>query len=194
MSFGRMSEIAKELEELKKVDLSSMGRLRPTKDVYTISCTNTPKRKLDCLKKINDVLGIGLKNSKEIVDSFPGVIARELTKTQAMKYADEFKKVGMDTLITGKTLSTSSLKKRTNIKMSEVREYWAGLVSAMTSSMPKHKWPEPRELERAFLKQVIQQCRVSITDERGDKLSPTRIMLAMKPDVSKLDPVTYEPI
>ncbi|MFP3038956.1 MAG: ribosomal protein bL12 [Candidatus Hodgkinia cicadicola] len=107
----QVSEIIKLISELKTIQLidliTELERLfkfhvtpqTPASPVVNdgelvITLTSVGPNKINVIKEIRAVLGLGLKESKEFVENIPQVIKDKLTQSEAMKLKLKLENVG----------------------------------------------------------------------------------------------------
>jgi large subunit ribosomal protein L7/L12 len=99
MSVLDLSELVKVLEEKFGVSAAApvmMGAAMPgaaaeaaeEKTEFDVELTAAGAQKINVIKAVREITGLGLKESKDLVDGAPKVIKEKVTKAQA----DEFKK------------------------------------------------------------------------------------------------------
>ena len=67
------------------------------KSHYDIELTKfTPEGKIGLIKEIRGILGLGLKEAKEMVESAPVWIKKEVKKEEAEKLAEKLKSLGAE--------------------------------------------------------------------------------------------------
>lgn len=99
MSVLDLSELVKVLEEKFGVSAAApmmMGAMpsgaeaeaAPEKTEFDVELTAAGAQKINAIKAVREITGLGLKEAKDLVDGAPKVIKEKVTKAQA----DEFKK------------------------------------------------------------------------------------------------------
>ena len=64
------------------------------KNIVRIKLINQCVGKLQFVKNIKELLGLGLKDSKDIVDNLPHILKEKVLKEEAEKIKKEFDEIG----------------------------------------------------------------------------------------------------
>jgi|SRR3989338_5987250 len=96
LSVIELNELVKALEEKFGVSASAMMSAGPAagapaveeKDAFTVVLTSAGESKIAVMKVVKEVLGLGLKEAKDLVDSAPATLKDGMKKAEA----DELKK------------------------------------------------------------------------------------------------------
>lgn len=65
------------------------------KTAFTITMTGyDPSSKVKIIKELKNILNLGLKEAKELVDNVPSTLLKDLPKAEAEKMAETFKALG----------------------------------------------------------------------------------------------------
>ncbi len=95
MSVLDLHELVKTLEEKFGVSAAAVaaapaagGAAVEEKDAFTVELTSAGEQKIAVMKVVKEVLGLGLKEAKDLVDGVPAVLKDNVKKAEA----DELKK------------------------------------------------------------------------------------------------------
>jgi large subunit ribosomal protein L7/L12 len=96
MSVIELHELVKVLEEKFGVSAAAVavagpaaaGEAAEVKDAFTVELTAAGEQKIAVMKVVKEVLALGLKEAKDLVDGAPSVLKEGMKKAEA----DEFKK------------------------------------------------------------------------------------------------------
>ena len=95
MSVLDLHELVKTLEEKFGVSAAAVaaapaagGAAAEEKDAFTVELTSAGEQKIAVMKVVKEVLGLGLKEAKDLVDGVPAVLKDNVKKAEA----DELKK------------------------------------------------------------------------------------------------------
>ena len=95
MSVLELNELVKFLEKKFGVSAAAVavapagaGAAAEEKSIFTVHLADSGAQKIAVIKVVKDVLGLGLKEAKDLVDSAPAVLKEGMKKEEA----EEFKK------------------------------------------------------------------------------------------------------
>jgi large subunit ribosomal protein L7/L12 len=96
MSVIELHELVKVLEEKFGVSAAAVavagpavaGEAAEVKDAFTVELTSAGEQKIAVMKVVKEVLALGLKEAKDLVDGAPSVLKDGMKKAEA----DDFKK------------------------------------------------------------------------------------------------------
>lgn len=108
LSVLELSELVKALQEKFGVSTAAPVALaaQPAGDVgtgkaaaeeqseFTVTMTAAGDKKIQVLKVLRELTGLGLKEAKEIVDNLPKVVKEAATKEEAQNYKGKLEEVG----------------------------------------------------------------------------------------------------
>ena len=85
-----LHELVKTLEKKFNVSAAAVAVAAPAaadageeKSLFTVELTSAGEQKIAIIKVVKEVLGLGLKEAKDVVDSAPAVLKKDLKKEEA---------------------------------------------------------------------------------------------------------------
>ena len=107
MTVMELSELVKAIEEEFGVSAAAAVAVAPAeggaaaateeKSEYEVVLTDIGETKMNVIKAIKDILGLGLKESKELVDAAPKTIKAGISKEEADEIVAKLKEAGATT-------------------------------------------------------------------------------------------------
>ena len=107
MTVMELSELVKAIEEEFGVSAAAAVAVAPAeggaaaateeKSEYEIVLTDIGETKMNVIKAVKDILGLGLKESKELVDAAPKTIKAGISKEEADEIVAKLKEAGATT-------------------------------------------------------------------------------------------------
>ena len=108
MSVLELSELVKELEEKFGVSAAAPAMAMPMmampgagaaaaeeeKTEFDVVLTDHGANKINVIKVVREITGLGLKEAKELVDNAPKPLKEGVSKEEADKIVEQFKEVG----------------------------------------------------------------------------------------------------
>ena len=102
MSVLELSELVKALEEKFGVSASAVAAAGPAaagpaveeKDTFTVVLSSAGEQKIAVMKIVKEVLGLGLKDAKDLVDGAPATIKEGMKKAEADDIKAKIEAVG----------------------------------------------------------------------------------------------------
>jgi len=64
------------------------------KSIFTVELKNAGAQKIQVIKAVKEILGLGLKEAKDLVDSAPAVLKEGVNKEQAEELKKKFEEAG----------------------------------------------------------------------------------------------------
>lgn len=102
MTVLQLHELVKTLE--KKFDVSATavaagpavagGEAAEEKDEFTVTLTGAGEQKIQVIKAVKEILGLGLKDAKDLVDGAPGVLKEGVKKDEAEEMKTKLEEAG----------------------------------------------------------------------------------------------------
>ena len=92
-----LSELVHTLEEVFGVSAAAAAVAAPAaeeKTEFTVVLTGFGEKKLDVIKAIREITGLGLKDAKDLVDNCPKTLKEAVSKEDAEKIVAELKEAG----------------------------------------------------------------------------------------------------
>jgi large subunit ribosomal protein L7/L12 len=99
-----LNELVKALEEEFGVSASAMAVAAPAaggageaaeeQTEFTVTLTEVGAAKINVIKAVREITGLGLKEAKEMVDSAPKAIKENVSKEEAEETANKLKEAG----------------------------------------------------------------------------------------------------
>ena len=108
MSVLEMSEMVKEMEEKFGVSAASAAVAAPSapasestapaeeKSEFNVILTNIGEKKINVIKEVRGITGLGLKEAKEAVESAPKAIKEGVSKDEADKIKAQLEEAGAE--------------------------------------------------------------------------------------------------
>ena len=105
MSVLDLNELVKTLEEKFGVSAAAVAVAGPAaggaeaaeeKDAYTVVLASAGEQKIAVMKVVKEVLGLGLKEAKDLVDGAPKAIKEGVSKAEADEIAGKLKEAGAE--------------------------------------------------------------------------------------------------
>jgi large subunit ribosomal protein L7/L12 len=107
MTVMELSELVKAIEEEFGVSAAAAVAAAPAesgaaaaaeeKSEYEVVLTEVGETKMNVIKAIKDILGLGLKESKELVDAAPKTVKAGISKEEADEIVAKLKEAGATT-------------------------------------------------------------------------------------------------
>ena len=107
MTVMELSELVKAIEEEFGVSAAAAVAVAPAeggaaaaadeKSEYEVVLTEVGETKMNVIKAVKDILGLGLKESKELVDAAPKTIKAGISKEEADEIVAKFAEAGATT-------------------------------------------------------------------------------------------------
>jgi large subunit ribosomal protein L7/L12 len=107
MTVMELSELVKAIEEEFGVSAAAAVAVAPAeggaaaateeKSEYEVVLTDIGETKMNVIKAVKDILGLGLKESKELVDAAPKTIKAGISKEEADEIVAKLKEAGATT-------------------------------------------------------------------------------------------------
>lgn len=107
MSVLELSELVHEIEDVFGVSAAAAVAVAPAeggaaaateeKSEYEVVLTDIGETKMNVIKAVKDILGLGLKESKELVDAAPKTIKAGISKEEADEIVAKLKEAGATT-------------------------------------------------------------------------------------------------
>ena len=107
MTVMELSELVKAIEEEFGVSAAAAVAVAPAesgaaaaseeKSEYEVVLTEVGETKMNVIKAVKDILGLGLKESKELVDAAPKTIKAGISKEEADEIVAKLKEAGATT-------------------------------------------------------------------------------------------------
>ncbi|MBQ5340447.1 MAG: 50S ribosomal protein L7/L12 [Oscillospiraceae bacterium] len=107
MTVMELSELVKAIEEEFGVSAAAAVAVAPAeggaaaaseeKSEYEVVLTEVGETKMNVIKAIKDILGLGLKESKELVDAAPKTVKAGISKEEADEIVAKLKEAGATT-------------------------------------------------------------------------------------------------
>ncbi len=107
MTVMELSELVKAIEEEFGVSAAAAVAVAPAdggaaaaaeeKSEYEVVLTEIGETKMNVIKAVKDILGLGLKESKELVDAAPKTIKAGISKEEADEIVAKLKEAGATT-------------------------------------------------------------------------------------------------
>lgn len=104
MSVLELSEFVKELEEKFGVSAAAFAAPPPApveggaeeeeKDAFDIVLKNSGEQKIQVIKAVREITGLGLKEAKDMVDKAPGTIKEGVKKEEAQEIKTKIEEAG----------------------------------------------------------------------------------------------------
>jgi len=103
MSVLELSQLVKELEEkfgVSAAPVAAFGAAAPgaaaeeEKTEFTVVLAETGPKKINVIKEVRAITGLGLKEAKELVEGAPKTVKEELPKEEAEKIKEKLEAVG----------------------------------------------------------------------------------------------------
>ncbi len=104
MSVLELSELVKELEEKIVVSAAAFalpltapvegGAEEEEKDAFDIVLKNSGEQKIQVIKAVREITGLGLKEAKDMVDKAPGTIKEGVKKEEAQEIKTKIEEAG----------------------------------------------------------------------------------------------------
>ncbi len=102
MSVMELHELVKALEEKFGVSASAVAVAGPAvagpaeeeKDSYTVVLASAGEQKIAVMKVVKEVLGLGLKDAKELVDGAPATLKEGMKKVEAEELKKKIEEAG----------------------------------------------------------------------------------------------------
>ncbi|MGP1916017.1 MAG: ribosomal protein bL12 [Candidatus Hodgkinia cicadicola] len=99
----QLIDLINELEQMFKIHTSSSEQVKCSatrNDIkVTVSLTAVGPNKINVIKEIRAILDLGLKESKQFIESVPQVIKSNLTPSEANELKSRLEKVGASVLL-----------------------------------------------------------------------------------------------
>ena len=96
-----LNEVVKAIEEKFGVSAAAMaapaaaaGPAAEEKDAFTVVLASAGESKIAVMKNVKEVLGLGLKEAKDLVEGAPKTIKEAATKDEAAEIKKKFEEVG----------------------------------------------------------------------------------------------------
>ena len=110
MTVMELSELVKAIEEEFGVSAAAAVAVAPAesgaaaaseeKSEYEVILTEVGETKMNVIKAVKDILGLGLKESKELVDAAPKTVKAGISKEEADEIVAKLKEAGATTEVT----------------------------------------------------------------------------------------------
>ena len=107
MTVMELSELVKAIEEEFGVSAAAAVAVAPAeggaaaaseeKSEYEVVLTDIGETKMNVIKAVKDILGLGLKESKELVDAAPKTVKAGISKEEADEIVAKLKEAGATT-------------------------------------------------------------------------------------------------
>ena len=107
MTVMELSELVKAIEEEFGVSAAAAVAVAPAeggtaaaseeKSEYEVVLTEVGETKMNVIKAVKDILGLGLKESKELVDAAPKTVKAGISKEEADEIVAKLKEAGATT-------------------------------------------------------------------------------------------------
>ncbi|MBP0969578.1 MAG: 50S ribosomal protein L7/L12 [Oscillospiraceae bacterium] len=107
MTVMELSELVKAIEEEFGVSAAAAVAVAPAesgaaaaseeKSEYEVILTEVGETKMNVIKAVKDILGLGLKESKELVDAAPKTVKAGISKEEADEIVAKLKEAGATT-------------------------------------------------------------------------------------------------
>ena len=107
MTVMELSELVKAIEEEFGVSAAAAVAVAPAeggaaaaaeeKSEYEVVLTDIGETKMNVIKAVKDILGLGLKESKELVDAAPKTVKAGISKEEADEIVAKLKEAGANT-------------------------------------------------------------------------------------------------
>ena len=94
MTVMELSELVKAIEEEFGVSAAAAAE---EKSEYEVVLTEVGETKMSVIKAVKDILGLGLKESKELVDAAPKTVKAGISKEEADEIVAKLKEAGATT-------------------------------------------------------------------------------------------------
>jgi large subunit ribosomal protein L7/L12 len=103
MSVIELHELVKVLEEKFGVSASAVASASPAaagaeaaeeKSAYTVELTASGEQKIAVMKVVKEVLALGLKEAKDLVDGAPSVLKEGMKKAEAEEFKKKLEEAG----------------------------------------------------------------------------------------------------
>ncbi|HEY4517943.1 MAG TPA: 50S ribosomal protein L7/L12 [Candidatus Paceibacterota bacterium] len=102
MSVLELHELVKTLETRFGVSAAAVaapvaggaGEAAEEKSLFTVELTNAGEQKIAIIKVVKEVLGLGLKEAKDLVDAAPSVIKKDVKKEEAEELKKKIETAG----------------------------------------------------------------------------------------------------
>ena len=104
MSVLELSEFVKELEEKFGVSAAAFaapaaapaedGAEEEEKDAFDIVLKDSGEQKIQVIKAVREITGLGLKEAKDMVDKAPGTIKEDVKKEEAQEIKTKIEEAG----------------------------------------------------------------------------------------------------
>ena len=101
MSVLDLHELVKTLEEKFGVSAAAVaaapaagGAAAEEKDAFTVELTSAGEQKIAVMKVVKEVLGLGLKEAKDLVDGVPAVLKDNVKKAEAEELKKKLEEAG----------------------------------------------------------------------------------------------------
>jgi large subunit ribosomal protein L7/L12 len=105
MTVLEMSEFVKELEEkfgvsaaapvaVAAVPMAGAGEAAAEKDEFDVILASFGEKKINVIKAVRAITGLGLKEAKELVDGVPNTVKEAVSKTEAEDIQKQLEEAG----------------------------------------------------------------------------------------------------
>ena len=101
LSVIELNELVKTLEEKWGVSAAAVAVAAPAageaaeeKSLFTVELTSAGEQKIAIIKVVKEVLGLGLKEAKDLVDAAPSVIKKDVKKEEAEELKKKIETAG----------------------------------------------------------------------------------------------------
>ena len=96
-----LNELVKAIEEKFGVSATAVATVGPTagpaveeKEAFTVVLASAGEQKIAVMKIVKEVLGLGLKEAKDLVDSAPATLKEGMKKAEAEELKKKIEEVG----------------------------------------------------------------------------------------------------
>lgn len=97
-----LNELVKAIEEkfgvsaaaVAPASAQSSGEAKEEKEAFTVSLASAGEQKIAVMKIVKEILGLGLKDAKDLVDSAPATLKEGMKKVEAEELKKKIEEVG----------------------------------------------------------------------------------------------------
>ena len=90
---------AEALEALALKSVHNLDQLRDANAMVTVVLTSGGARKIEVIKQVRELMGLGLKQAKDLVDAAPIIVGQPVSKAEALGMAHALESAGASVIV-----------------------------------------------------------------------------------------------